>query len=1127
MTEAHRTRSERHADAARTPGVSSDVTEHCEINAGRLVIVYEAAVHAVRREVIVTADQGAPVVFKGQPAEIGGELIHNGDPSDGVRGWRLAEGSKATLRTADAADSLSGAKPAIIIQEEGLEVGGARLDYVGADGSGAIPIGGGRGYQLSAHAMARGCSAVIVVEFSDAEDRALGSVVHHVAGEDASEDDAVGHIVQGMTAPGTAARARLSIRKSATRIGASESSVSIAWISLSWAGHETVVNQLSDELRARIKGWRSPMSLALSLPSQMLDGRPHKLRVDDPITGRPISGSPVQYDATEAFEGSIEDGNGTELQGWARSTRDATRPVEVAMEIDGTEIGRALARSDHAEGPHGFAIGIPSGYLDGSAHHVVARAMPTGVPIEESVRLLPRVLTPWDSLVRFASDPLPVALSPLAAHRYRSLQLDAAAASQPQRDGADIRSRQIGRAHEVLVRGFEHNRDFSPLEFPVHDEPTVSIVIPVHDKFSVTYHGLAALLFAHVRTSFEVIVVDDASHDETATLEEFVRGITIIRNEANLGFVGSCNHGASKARGRYITFLNNDTEPTAAWLDEVMSVFDNFDAVGLVGSKLIYPDGRLQEAGGVVWADGNPLNYGRDANAHRPEFNYTRQADYLSGAAITLPRATWDAVDGFSSEFAPAYFEDTDLAFKVRAHGEKTIYAPFSVVVHHEGISSGTSVAAGMKRFQEVNRPRFKQKWAEAFGAQSIPGGEVDLAKDRGIQGRVLVIDNAIPQPDRNASSYAAIQEMRLIQSLGFKVTFFPENLAWMGADTEYLQRMGVEVVYAPFVSSLEDLLAQRGSEFDVVYVTRFAVAARCVDTIRRLAPRAKLILTLADLHFLRQIRDAISGQGSMTEAVETREKELATIREADVTLSYSDIEHAVILSHNLETGNVALAPWVVDPEPTRLSPQERRDIAFLGSYAHPPNAQAVRFFVAEVMPLLRERMPGVAFRIYGSGWPEHFTSRLASDDVIFEGFVDQVSDALGACRVAVAPLVSGAGLKGKVIDALSCGTPQVLSPLAAEGTGLRDGIEALIAESPADWTDSIVTLFEDDDTWAQMSRAAVRRVTEAYSFERGQGLMREAFEAVGVKTNGPSELLYIERARPRWFREREDEASA
>src|SRR3546814_15180033 len=98
----------------------------------------------------------------------------------------------------------------------------------------------------------------------------------------------------------------------------------------------------------------------------------------------------------------------------------------------------------------------------------------------------------------------------------------------------------------------------------------------------------------------------------------------------------------------------------------------------MVGAKLIYPKGRLQEAGGIVWNTGDPWNYGRNANPHDPRFNYARQTDYLSGACVMLPLELWRGIGGFSKEYIPAYFEDTDLAFQVRARGYKTVYAPFA-----------------------------------------------------------------------------------------------------------------------------------------------------------------------------------------------------------------------------------------------------------------------------------------------------------------------------------------------------------------------------------------------------------------------------------------------------------------
>ena len=148
-----------------------------------------------------------------------------------------------------------------------------------------------------------------------------------------------------------------------------------------------------------------------------------------------------------------------------------------------------------------------------------------------------------------------------------------------------------------------------------------------------------------------------------------------------------------------------------------------------------------------------------------------------------------------SEEFVPAYFEDTDLAFKVREKGYTTWFIPSSVVYHFEGLSNGTDVTetSGLKRFQEINRPKFRRKWAQVFKDYGEEGKLPDLRKDRGILGRALFIDNAVPRPDRDAGSYAALQEMRLVQSLGYKVTFIPLNLAYLGHYQDELNKLGIE----------------------------------------------------------------------------------------------------------------------------------------------------------------------------------------------------------------------------------------------------------------------------------------------------------------------------------------------
>jgi GT2 family glycosyltransferase/glycosyltransferase involved in cell wall biosynthesis len=632
--------------------------------------------------------------------------------------------------------------------------------------------------------------------------------------------------------------------------------------------------------------------------------------------------------------------------------------------------------------------------------------------------------------------------------------------------------------------------------------PTVSIVMPLHNKFHVTHHALVSLLAAFNQADFELVVVDDASSDQTLNIQSVVSGITVLRHDQSQGFVHSCNHGASVARGEYVLLLNNDVEVMPGWLDEIVSVFKNFDRVGLVGAKLLYPDGRLQEAGGMVWSDASPANYGRNGDPRDPRYNYVRQVDYLSGACIALPRSLWNDLGGFDPLFAPAYFEDTDLAFRVRQKGYKTVYTPFSRVIHFEGVSNGTELTSGTKLHQQLNAPKFKDRWASTCLANGLPNVQPDLNKDRNIRLRVLIIDAVTPSPDKDAGSYAAIQEMRILQALGCKLTFVPDNMAYVSGYTEGLQRMGVECVFAPYQFTVSDLIAKRGREFDLVYITRYYIAEKHVDSLRRLAPQAKIVFNNADLHFLREIRVALTAcdKDLMQKASITRDAELAVMRKVDLVLSYSDTEQTVIMSHNLDASRLATCPWVVEIPATVPVMQARRDVAFLGGYGHPPNVDAVRHFVADIMPILRIRLPGVRFLVYGSNVPASF-NELACADVIIKGQVPEVGEVYDTCRVFVANLRSGAGLKGKVVGAMAHGVPCVLSPIAAEGIGLSDGAEALIAQTPQEWVDAIVTLHEDPQRWEAVSDAARRFAKRKYSFDVGVAMMRNALMQIGIQT--------------------------
>ena len=254
--------------------------------------------------------------------------------------------------------------------------------------------------------------------------------------------------------------------------------------------------------------------------------------------------------------------------------------------------------------------------------------------------------------------------------------------------------------------------------------PSSSIIIPTHDGVDHLRLCLTSLGMA-LPEAFrgEVIVIDDASGEEMQIFLEEQQAalpyLKVIRNGRNRGFVASCNSGARAATGDILVFLNDDTIPQKGWLRALLRTFREQPDAGAVGGKLIYPDGRLQEAGNLVFSDGSAANFGRDDRViESPLYNYVRQVDYCSGALLATPRALFSEIGGFDKRYEPGYYEDTDYCFEVRRHGYRVYYQPESVVVHTEGGTGGTDLTSGAKRFQVVNHGKFARKWKDALRAQ-------------------------------------------------------------------------------------------------------------------------------------------------------------------------------------------------------------------------------------------------------------------------------------------------------------------------------------------------------------------------------------------------------------------------
>ncbi|HJR73512.1 MAG TPA: glycosyltransferase [Luteimonas sp.] len=630
---------------------------------------------------------------------------------------------------------------------------------------------------------------------------------------------------------------------------------------------------------------------------------------------------------------------------------------------------------------------------------------------------------------------------------------------------------------------------------PSDPAPTASIVVPVYNQVAHTIACLRALAEHPPEASCEIIVVDDGSADGTLRLLPQIGGLRYHRRASNGGFIAACNDGAVLARGEYLVFLNNDTIPQPGWLDALLRVFDNDPDVGLAGSQLLYPDGRLQEAGGVVFSDGSAWNYGKFESPYDPRYAYLRVADYCSGAAIAIPRELFRSLGGFSQAYAPAYYEDTDLAFAVRDAGKRTVYQPDSQVVHVEGATAGRDTHSGAKAYQAKNCAKFFARWHDALAKQLPPGTVPTPALLHREQRQILVVDALTPTPDRDSGSLRLINLMRLLQQEGAHVVFLPADLKQCGRYTQALQRMGVETWYAPYSGSAPAWFRANGGRFDAVMLSRHYVASEFLPLVREHAPRAKVIFDTVDLHYLRDARGAdLSGDRSASNrARATRKRELDIIGRSDVTFVVSEAERE-LLAKDAPAAAVELVSNLHARTDAGRSFGQRRDLVFVGGFRHPPNVDAVLWFADEVFPLIIGKLPEVRFHCIGAD-PPAAVSRLAQrKGVLVHGHVPDIDPYMDGARIGLAPLRYGAGVKGKVNLSMAHGQPVVATPCAVEGMHLRDGHDVLVAESAEDFAAAVLRLYEDEALWETLSRNGLDNVARHFSPDAARETVRRVF---------------------------------
>ena len=629
------------------------------------------------------------------------------------------------------------------------------------------------------------------------------------------------------------------------------------------------------------------------------------------------------------------------------------------------------------------------------------------------------------------------------------------------------------------------------LVFPPVERPRASIILIAWKRIDLLLTCLRSLSETLGRgVAYEVIVVsNDAPQRFKDALRSQVEGVRLVEAETNHGFGGGCNLGASVARGEYLVFLNDDCVVAPGWLDWLVATADANPQAGAVGSVVLFPDGHIQEAGSIVWADGSTMPVGRTAPGDSLEWHFVRQVDYASACSLLVTRRAWDKVGGFDNEYYPAYYEDVDLCLALREAGYRVLVEPRSRAWHHESASSDELFKSFLfKR----NQKRLQEKWATTLQWQ-VPAEPTSPAalrraawKAGGAPTRVLIIDDRVPDPSVGSGFGRMFTAAMELAGSGYAVALYPTG-GVQGAPPDSLISAGVAIV----PGDLQSHLSCPWINYDVVIVSRPHNFERCRKAVRASQPNALLIYDCEALFWRRLamqatlVTDDSERDGLQRAAVGMRALEERIIVESDAAVTVSKQEAALLAQVEGCCPISPLRPADIAVAFGRQTFDERFGVAYVAGWlagTGSPNADGLRWFVANVLPLVRQTIPWVRVHVTGANPPPDLLE-LSDPNLLFVGHVADIAAFYGRTRVVISPIRFGAGVKVKTVQALQHGVPVVSTSCGAEGIDTY-GLDAIaVADDPKDFAAVLVTLLTNKVQW-EARRSAIADVTRRWDHD-------------------------------------------
>ena len=628
------------------------------------------------------------------------------------------------------------------------------------------------------------------------------------------------------------------------------------------------------------------------------------------------------------------------------------------------------------------------------------------------------------------------------------------------------------------------------LVLPTSATPAISIVIALFNRAELTFRCLRSIV-EHSAVPLEVILVDNASSDETRLLCARVDGARVLLNETNVGFLRAINQAARVARGRALLILNSDTELLPGSLAAALDLLDRHGDVGAVGGPLISLEGRLQEAGSVIWSDGSCLGYGRGDAPLAPPYTFQRDVDYVSGAFLLTRRALFLELGGFDRAYVPAYYEDADYCVRLWKAGHRVVYEPRAAVVHFEFASSrSTEQALAMQRERRVLFSARHAGWlrAQPAAAPTDPRAVLAARARPGTGLRILYLDDRVPLAVLGGGNPRSVAVLTVLARLGHFATILPLSFPREDTRAARADLPGTFELFAGGEAGAGGLAAhldERRGYYDVIWASRPHNLMRLNRALAGSAASCPPIVY--DSEAVAALRDDAPAPALESELAEARSaRVVVAVSEAErVLLSRATGAPSFTLGHGLRTRPT--------PRPFAL----RRGLLFVGALVDEasPNVDSVLWFCAEVLPLLGP----IEIDLVGATALDKVLGLRARHPlvrVVGQLDVAELEERYDRSRLFIAPTRIAAGIPHKVHEAAAHGLPVVCTSILAAQLGWRDRDEISVADTPADFAAAIARLDHDGAAWERQREKALARVVTDCSPERFERTVAEILRA-------------------------------